>query len=155
MSAQAYGLGFALCTFGYLAGTLLCRRWIRSAGLEKTMRRGALFALAGGISLVGLALAAVQHPLAIFVPQACYLMGHGLVQPCAQAGSVAHFPRQAGSAAALMGFLMMMAATAIVFWMGASFNGTLLPLALTVCCAAIALTGIVFVLIRRHGALPH
>jgi MFS transporter, DHA1 family, multidrug resistance protein len=155
MSAQAYGLAFALCTFGYLAGTLLCRRWIKSAGVQTTMRRGALFALAGGAALLLCALVGVQHPIAIFVPQALYLVGHGLVQPCAQAGAVAHFAKQAGSAAALMGFVLMMGATVIVFWMGASFNGTVMPLALTVCAAAIVLTGVVFVLVKRFGALPH
>jgi MFS transporter, DHA1 family, multidrug resistance protein len=155
MSAQAYGLSFALCTFGYLAGTLLCRRWIKSAGVQNTMRRGVGFALAGGAGLVAFAWAGVHHPLALFVPQALYLIGHGIVQPCAQAGAVAHFARQAGSAAALMGFLMMMAATVIVFWMGASFNGTLFPLALTVCGAALAMLFVVFILIKRHGALPH
>jgi MFS transporter, DHA1 family, multidrug resistance protein len=154
MRPQTYGLAFALCTLGYLVGTLLCRRWIKSVGVQATLQRGALCALAGSTILLACALAGVQHPVAVFAPQTLYLMGHGLIQPCAQAGSVAHFARQAGSATALMGFLMMMAATAIVFWMGASFNGTVLPLAYTVFAAACALCMVAFGLVRRDGALP-
>jgi MFS transporter, DHA1 family, multidrug resistance protein len=154
MSAQSYGLAFALCTLGYLAGALLCRRWVTRLGIQATMQRGALCALTGAACLLAGALAGVQHPLALFVPQTLYLLGHGLIQPCAQSGSVAHFGQQAGSAAALMGFFMMLAATLIVFWTGASFNGTMLPLAMAIFAAACSLCAVVFGLVWRDGALP-
>jgi MFS transporter, DHA1 family, multidrug resistance protein len=154
LTPPQFGLGFAACTMGYLAGTLLCRRWISRVGVQRTMQRGALIGLAGGAGLALFALAGIHHWAAILVPQAVYLMAHGCIQPCAQAGSAAHFPKNAGAATALMGFVMMMVATAIGVWMGGSFNGTVYPLTLTVTAAALAIFIIVFGLVRRHGALP-
>jgi DHA1 family bicyclomycin/chloramphenicol resistance-like MFS transporter len=154
LSPQAYGFGFAVCTLGYLLGTLLCRRWLKQVGLQRTLRRGAVLAVCGGGMLVGFAILGVHHWAAIFGPQALYLVAHGVAQPCAQAGSVAYFPRQAGSAAALMGFVMMMFAAMLVFWIGASFNATVYPLVFTVFSSALALFAAVFFLVRRYGALP-
>ncbi|MGL4576798.1 MAG: multidrug effflux MFS transporter [Burkholderiaceae bacterium] len=154
LSPPQFGLGFAASTVGYFAGTLLCRRWIGRVGVQRTMQRGALIGLAGGGTLVALALAGVHHWAAILVPQAAYLVAHGCIQPCAQAGSAAHFPKNAGAATALMGFVMMMVATAIGMWMGGSFNGTVYPLALTVGAASVVMCAVVFGLVRRYGALP-
>jgi MFS transporter, DHA1 family, multidrug resistance protein len=154
LSPPQFGLGFAACTVGYLAGTLLCRRWIGRVGVQRTMQRGALIGLVGGGALVALALAGVHHWAAILVPQAAYLVAHGCIQPCAQAGSAAHFPKNAGAATALMGFVMMMVATAVGMWMGSSFNGTVYPLTFTIGAASVMMCAIVFGLVRRYGALP-
>jgi DHA1 family bicyclomycin/chloramphenicol resistance-like MFS transporter len=55
---------------------------------------------------------------------------HGINFPIAQAGSVSPFPQQAGTAAGLMGALSMLVAFIAGTLVGASHNGTLLPIAL-------------------------
>ena len=53
------------------------------------------------------------------VPQWLYTIGHGIHQPCGQAGAVGPFPEKAGTAAALSGFVMTLAAFAVGLWLGA------------------------------------
>jgi len=64
---------------------------------------------------------------------------------------MAPFPHSAGAAAALMGFVMMVAAALVGFWIGASYDGTMLPLAFTVCAASLASALVAFTVVRRHG----
>ncbi|MCX8018676.1 MAG: Bcr/CflA family drug resistance efflux transporter, partial [Rhodocyclaceae bacterium] len=59
------------------------------------------------------------------------MSAHGINFPCAQTGAVAPFPREAGAAAGLLGFLAMAAALATGTWVGMSHDGTLIPLAKT------------------------
>lgn len=148
-----YGFCFSFVVAGYITGTLLCRRSVPRHGLPWTMRRGALLQVAAGIAFAGLALGGVHHPLALLAPQFVFMIGHGLIQPVSQAGSVAHFPHSAGVAAAALGLVMMLAAAAVGQWIGASFDGTVYPLALTIaaCGAASALAA--FTLVKRYGAL--
>jgi DHA1 family bicyclomycin/chloramphenicol resistance-like MFS transporter len=76
---------------------------------------------------------------------------HGLILSPAQSGAMAPFRQAAGAAAALLGFLMMACAAAVGIWIGASFNGTVYPLTLTIAaCSGITAT-VSFTLVRRHG----
>jgi DHA1 family bicyclomycin/chloramphenicol resistance-like MFS transporter len=57
-----------------------------------------------------------------------YMLGHGIHQPCGQAGAVGPFPQAAGAASALSGFLMMVFAFAMGQWLGANMDDSVLPL---------------------------
>jgi len=67
-------------------------------------------------------------PWAIVLPQMLFAFGHGIHQPCGQAGAVGPFPKAAGAASAMSGFLMMVVAFAMGQWLGASMDGTPLPM---------------------------
>ena len=56
------------------------------------------------------------------------MLGHGVHQPCGQSGAVGPFPRIAGTASALNGFVMMLAAFAMGGWLGWRMDGTVFPL---------------------------
>jgi DHA1 family bicyclomycin/chloramphenicol resistance-like MFS transporter len=134
-----FGFAWAFCVLGYLAGTIVCRRLLVGRSIRGTMRIGGLVALGAGATLAGLALAGVHHWAAIVGPGFVYFFAHGINFPSAQAGSVAPFPRQAGAAAGLFGFLMMAFAALVGAWVGLSYDGTVYPLAFTVtACALIA-----------------
>jgi len=132
VATARFGYCFATCVFGYLLGTLLCRRLLARRGLLPTLRLGAALSLASGMTMSGLALAGVHHWAAVVGPVACYFFAHGIVFPGAQTGAVAPFPRTAGAAAGLLGFLMMVLAALVSGWIGASYNGTVYPLVLTI-----------------------
>jgi DHA1 family bicyclomycin/chloramphenicol resistance-like MFS transporter len=117
------------------------------------MRRGALLQLAAGLAMGALALAGVHHPAALLVPHFFFVAAHGFIQPTSQAGSVARFPHSAGVATAALGLLMMLVAAAVGQWIGASFNGTVYPLALTISACSIATAVSTWALVRRHGRL--
>ncbi|MBU2287053.1 MAG: Bcr/CflA family drug resistance efflux transporter, partial [Gammaproteobacteria bacterium] len=88
---------------------------------------------------------------AILVPLALVIFAHGVHQPCGQSGAVAPFPRTAGSASSVNGFVMMLAAFGIGGWLGAHMDGSTRPLAFgiwfwTSCIAVVAWT-----LVQRFG----
>ncbi len=137
-----FGPCFALCVSGYLLGTIACRRLLARRNVARTMRAGAALALGAGLAMTALALAGVHHWAAVIVPQFVYFFAHGINFPCAQVGCVAPFEHRTGAAAGLFGFLLMVAAALVGTFIGASHNGTVVPLVLTVaaCAAAVFLT---------------
>jgi hypothetical protein len=132
LSPAAYGGAMALGSLSYLGGTLLCRRWIRLHGLAGAVRRGGVFTLAGGLLIAGTAAVGLPAPwavAAVLLAQGLYCFGHGLHQPCGQAGVVAPFPQAAGAASALAGLLLALVAFAVGRWLGGALDGSLRPLA--------------------------
>ena len=85
-------------------------------------------------------------------PGFVYFFAHGINFPSAQAGSVAPFPRQAGAAAGLFGFLTMAFAAIVGASIGISYNGTVYPLAFTVTACALISTATAFGWISRLPA---
>jgi DHA1 family bicyclomycin/chloramphenicol resistance-like MFS transporter len=151
MSATAYGFGFAGAVSGYLLGTLICRRLMARFGMSRALQIGAALQALAGATMVALAVAQVFHPAAILVPQFFYVIGHGIVQPVAQAGAVAPFPRTAGTAAAWMGFIIQMVAAGIGLAIGATWNGTVYPMVLMVGAGGLGSLLVALLLVRRHG----
>ena len=128
-----FGYCFALGVSGYMGGTMVCRRLLRHFGPALTLRIGSTVSLASGtifLMAVGLGLA---HWALVVGALFFTMAGHGINFPVSQSGSVTPFPQQAGTAAGLMGALYMGVAFGVGSVVGASFNGTLLPLALTAC----------------------
>lgn len=153
LSPQQYGFAFAVVVIGYLGGTVACRKLVAAIGIRRTMlRAGALQALAG-VAMAALALGGAHHVLAILIPQFFYNFAHAMTTPCCQAGAIAPFPNNAGTAAALMGFVQMAVAAAMGVWVGASYDGTVHPLTLTIGAAALCTLFASRVLIARWGRL--
>ena len=153
-------LGYSTTQFGlvllgmsavYVSGTFLCRQLLKHLGLRKSV------AIAGGLSITGgtmmgvMALAGVQSAWAIILPQAIFMVGHGIHQPCGQSGAVGPFPKAAGAASALNGFLMMVTAFGVGHWLGGRMDGTVLALTngLWFWGTLLALTS--WTLVQRYG----
>jgi len=128
---EYYGYCFAFGVLGYLAGTLICRRLLARIGIERTLGVGTSISLGAGMAFAGLAIVGAHHWTVVLGSQFLTMLGHGINFPCAQSGAVAPFPRQAGAAAGLLGFSIMMAALLAGTWVGFSHDGTLYPLAFT------------------------
>ena len=88
------------------------------------------------------------------LPQWCFAIGHGVQQPCGQAGAVGPFAEKAGTAASLSGFLMMAVAFAVGLLLGRGMNGTVLPMAAGVGAFGTLVALISWTLVCRHGAPP-
>ena len=151
VSAVGFGASFATMVAGYLIGTLVCRWLVGRRGLQQVVCTGAALQAAAGLTMALLVAAGVHVPASIVAPMFFYGIAHGMIQPPAQAGATAPFPRSAGAATALMGFVMMATAALVGFWIGASYDGTLAPLSFTICAASLASALIAFTLVRRHG----
>jgi len=150
-SKVAYGLIMLTQSAAYLAGTFWCRRLLARHGLRGAVRRGAFFTLAGGVGIAGLALAGVHTVWATLLPSWLFAIGHGVHQPCSQAGAIGPFPEKAGTAAALSGFCMMLVAFGVGLFLGRTLNGTVYPMALGVGLFCVLLAGTAWTLVQRHG----
>ena len=146
-----YGLILASISLAYIAGTVLCRRLLVRHGLRGAVRRGAMFSLAGGSSMAVLSLAGVHTVWAILVPQYLYAIGHGIHQPCGQAGAVGPFPEKAGTAASLSGFAMTQSALGVGLWLGLTQSAGVYSLTLCIGACSVALAAVAWTLVQRHG----
>jgi DHA1 family bicyclomycin/chloramphenicol resistance-like MFS transporter len=90
-------------------------------------------ALSSCVLMGGLALAGFTHWLAFMVPHIVFMASHGLNQPCSQAGCIGPFARIAGTASAVSGFMMMIAAFVMGLWLGRHMDGTVFPLVAGMC----------------------
>lgn len=154
MPKSAYGLALASCSLAYVCGTFACRWLLARHGLRGAVRRAAFFTLAGGASMAALYLAGLRAPWAILVPQYLYAFGHGIHQPCAQAGAVGPFPEKAGTAASLSGFAMTVSSLVGGTWLGATLHGDAAPMVAGIATGAVGAAIVAWTLVQRHGEPP-
>jgi MFS transporter, DHA1 family, multidrug resistance protein len=127
LSPAGYGVALASSSAAYILGTLQCRRWIARHGLAGTVRRAGVLTLAGVLASLACSLLA-RPPLWLVLPPIwLYMFGHGSHQPCGQAGAVGPFPREAGAASALAGFVLAALAFAVGLWLGHALHGGVAP----------------------------
>ena len=147
---EHYGYYFACGVFGYLGGTLLCRRMIGRIGLQRSLEIGTMIGLVGGLGFLAAALAGFSSATLVIAAQFAVMAAHGINFPSAQAGSLAPFPEKAGAAAGLFGFISMLGAFFTGMWVGSSHDGTVLPLASISATVSVGLFVSARVL-ARHG----
>ncbi len=144
LAPQRYGLCFAAIVLGYIAGTLAAGRLTRRVGLERLVKAGGGISALGGLALIAAVLLWGANVPGILAPTIVYMIGTGLVLPNAMAGAIGPFPRIAGTAAALLGFVQMGLAAIGGAVIGHLADGTAIPMA-----AGIALVGTLQPLIYR------
>jgi MFS transporter, DHA1 family, multidrug resistance protein len=141
---QAYGLCFAAIVLGYMSGTLAGGRMTRRMGIERMVRVGGWIAAAGGLILAFVIWTEGASVPGILLPTTVYMLGTGLILPNAMAGAIGPFPRIAGTAAALLGFVQMGIAAAVGVAIGHLADGTARPMA-----AGIAICGLLQPAVER------
>jgi len=127
---QWFGYCFALGVSGYMSGTLVCRRLLKTISGEQALRIGTTCSLTAGLYFLAATLLGLWHWSVVVLAMFLAMASHGINFPVSQAGAVSPFPKQAGTAAGLMGAVMMAFAFVIGSIVGATHNGTLYPLAI-------------------------
>ncbi len=150
-SRVGYGLIMLTNSTAYFAGTFVCRRLLLRHGMRGAVKRGAWLSLAGGLGMATMSLAGVHTLWAVLLPQWLFAVGHGIHQPCGQAGALGPFPDKAGTAASLSGFFMMACAFGVGLLLGRTMNGTVYPLTLGVGACSVLLAATAWTLVQRHG----
>jgi DHA1 family bicyclomycin/chloramphenicol resistance-like MFS transporter len=87
----------------------------------------------------------------VLLCQWLYSFGHGLHQPCGQAGAVGPFPQIAGVASALSGFTLALTAFFVGLWMGHAMDGSLRMLAIGLGFWAVVTSLLAWTLVQWHG----
>ncbi|MES2530649.1 MAG: multidrug effflux MFS transporter [Pseudomonadota bacterium] len=124
-------LGFSPAMYGwipaggsliYVFSTTMCRRLLRRFGPVGTVQIGALLSISGPtLQALGCWLLPMSAwPL--LLGHAVFVLGHGIHQPCGQAGAVGDLPHLAGRAVSWSGFWMMLVAF-VVGQIAAAFVG--------------------------------
>lgn len=155
LSKTQYGLVMFSMAFCYLVGTFVCRRLLLRFGVRKSI------AIAGGLSLSGgtlmgiLAWAGVQSLWAIMLPFYLFMLAHGIHQPCSQSGAIGPFPKSAGAASAMNGFLMMVVAFGVGGWLGVHMNGSVLPLTNGIWFWSVLIAALAWTVVQKHGEPAH
>jgi DHA1 family bicyclomycin/chloramphenicol resistance-like MFS transporter len=127
---QWFGYCFGLGVSGYMTGTLICRRMLKSMSNMQALRIGTACAFASGVIFFIAVLLGFSHWSLLIIVMFLAMASHGINFPVTQSSAVSPFPKQAGTAAGLMGALFMLFAFLIGSLVGVSHNGTLVPMAI-------------------------
>lgn len=142
VSPSVFGLCFGSVAFGIMTGTFLSGRFGGRLGLDRTIRVGTTLGAGAGLVLAGLAWSGVLTVAAVIVPMYVFAVGVGLTLPNGMAGAIGPFPRMAGLAAAVAGFVQLTGSAVYSMAVGHFFDGTARPMATAIalagCAAAIA-----------------
>jgi DHA1 family bicyclomycin/chloramphenicol resistance-like MFS transporter len=132
-----YGYYFVMIPLGFMAGNYVARHAGSSRDIDELINTGGAIALGGIAAAILLQLVGLHHPLALFVPIAVAVFGNGITLPNAQAAAINEFPKMAGSASGLTGFLQMFLSAIAAQGVALIFNGTVYPLLILMLVASL------------------
>lgn len=150
VSKTAYGFLMATASLAYIGGTFFCRHMLTTRSVAQVVKLGSWITLVSASALVLLAALDVRSVWAILVPFSVFMVGHGIHQPCGQAGIAGPFPQMAGTASALGGCFMMVCAFAMSWWLAAHMDGSTRPLAYGVGFWALLIVITAWTLVQTH-----
>jgi len=154
LSPDQYGFCFAAIVVGYMIGTFFSGRMTKKLGLERMIQLGALVQCFGGLLGLSLYFAGILSVLSIVGPMAVFMVGTGLVLPNAQAGAIGPFPKNAGSASALLGFFQMGFAALVGIAVGHGSGASALPMVAAVALVALGALLSYWLVVRPARPLP-
>ena len=138
VSPSVFGLCFGAVAFGIMTGTFLSGRFGGRIGLDRTILVGTTLGAAAGLGLAALAWSGVLTVAAVVAPMYVFAVGLGLTLPNGTAGAIGPFPRMAGLAAAVAGFLQLTGSALYSMAVGHFFDGTARPMATAIALAGVA-----------------
>lgn len=107
LTPTQFGLGMLMQTMSYLAGSLVVRRLMPRIGAFALVPYGLVF-VAVGATATGVLLRTIEPTfLSVMGPVGLYAFGIAFAMPAMMTAAMAPFPRTAGAASALMGFMQM------------------------------------------------
>ena len=143
---STYGLMILMPMAAYILGNAGVARFSAVLGSTRLFVLGLVLSLFSGVLLTVWCFVGLT-PWALFVPMAVSSIGNGLSQPPGIAAGLSVYPRIAGAASGLLGFLQMMVAAVGALLVGQLPQGTAVPmvavvgssLALALICGLLAM----------------
>ena len=148
---NVYGLCFGLVAFGLMTGSFLAGRLVSRVGIDRLIVAGTSLGAVAGCLMAALAGGGARTVTAVIGPMYAFAVGVGLVLPTAVAGAIGPFPRTAGLASAVLGFLQLTAAAAYGIVVGRLYDGTPVPMAVAIAAAGLAAAGVSRLLSARRA----
>lgn len=152
--ATEYGLWFTLGPLGFMLGNYVSGRASGRLSATFLIVSGTAVTLAGALTLATPVLGFALSPAALFVPILILSVGQGLSMPQAQAAAMSAVPELTGTASGIVVFAQFLMSALLTQVVAAFYDGTALPMVLTVIGAAAAslLFGVLSVLPARESA---
>ncbi|MBT3986343.1 MAG: multidrug effflux MFS transporter [Gammaproteobacteria bacterium] len=132
-----YGYYFIMIPLGFMTGNYVARHYGKVFDIDRMISIGATIGVGGICLAIILQLLGFPQPLALFAPVSLAVFGNGITLPNAQAAAINEFPRYAGSASGLTGFLQMFFSAIAAQSVAIIFNGTVYPLLLLMLTASV------------------
>ncbi len=153
VSPDVYGLCFGLVALGIMTGSFVAGRFVSRVGIDRLILTATRLGAVAGCVMAALALGGVWTVPAVIGPMYVFSVGVGIVLPTAVAGAIGPFPRTAGLASAVLGFLQLTAAAGYGIAVGRFYDGTPVPMAVAIGAAGLSAATAVQILIgtRRPG----
>lgn len=150
VEARHFGYTFFFVAGSYLVGALWGGRVTQRVGTTRMVTWGLMIAAAFAGIGVALAWSGVETLWSVLPPVCGHFFACAFIMPNGQAGAIGPYPRMAGSASSLVGFLQMAIGAVAGYAVGLFFDGTTRPL-MTVLALSTLLGAVAWVLLVR----PH
>lgn len=153
-TTRTYGIVVGATMIGTMIGMLGSAQLVHRYGPDRLLRFGVSGASATGLMLAALAWAGMHHWLAIIGPMFLCLIAFSFILPQATAGALQPFPRMAGAASSLVGFVQQLVGAITGMVVAAlSSDGTQTALAHGVLISALVALATYAFVIRRHRTI--
>jgi DHA1 family bicyclomycin/chloramphenicol resistance-like MFS transporter len=133
-----FGFCFGVFVIGYIIGATSGGKLSKRMTPPQLVGLGSLIALLSAVALVVVNLIATASVWTVLAPLLPYMIGVGMTMPAAQAGAIGPFPRSAGAASALLGFVQMGVAAGVGAILGVIGSPSPLPMTLMIALMALA-----------------
>jgi len=150
-----YGFCFGAIVIGYIVGSMTGGRLAKRFPPDRMVMVGTALMLLGAGTVFVLALVLEPSVASIVLPTVLFMTGVGLTLPNAYAGALIPFPRNAGAASSLVGFVQMTFAALVGVAIGHVYDATARPMtgamALVATCAVLVYWFIIRPAARREA----
>ncbi len=123
---------------GYMVGSWVTSRIADRVGVDRMVPLGVTIVMIGAVVFLALGLLGTLSIWTLFGPLALMAFGMAILFPSTLAGSISVFPRFAGAASALYGFIQMLTAAVTITVVGLLSDGTHMPMVWVVSLTMIA-----------------
>ena len=154
VSPTVYGVCFGSVATGLMAGNFVSVKLGPRLGIDTMIRAGTLIGAAAGLAMALLAWAGVASVISVVGPMFGFAFGLGFVLPNAAAGAIGPFPRMAGLASAVLGFVQLTGSALYAIVVSQFYDGTLRPMTTAVATAGLAALMVFALLSRRSTTTP-
>ncbi len=138
LPTEQFGFCFAAAAAGYSAGALMAGRLIQRFGIERMVVVGTSLSAAFGLIGAALAWAGIASVVAVVLPFILVMIGIGFTLPAGIAGAIGPYPRMAGAASAMVGFLQLGIAAAVGVGVGNILDDTTRPMMTAIAVVSVA-----------------
>jgi DHA1 family bicyclomycin/chloramphenicol resistance-like MFS transporter len=133
-----FGFCFGVFVIGYIVGATSGGKLSKRMTPPELVGIGSLIALVSALALVAVNLLMEASVWTVLAPLLPYMAGVGMTMPAAQAGAIGPFPRSAGAASALLGFVQMAVAAGVGAILGVIGSPSPLPMTLMIAATSVA-----------------